>query len=371
LVDSLRGLVAEELSSQRRGFRMIANGQLGNISRRLEAVRFGQGSGISLAGLTIADQALPLDMLGTGGDGVGAEGSDDGLLGRGLGLFLTGVVGRGERDASDLESGFQTDSHSLLLGVDQRFGSQWVAGAALSASRFDSDLDDAAGTLDMDLESVLVYASYSLGQGWIDGSLGVGRGDLEQLRNVSFETTTDEGSVSSTDVLRARSDVDLTSASLSAGYDFQRGGWRFGPRLALEYANLELDGYTEQAVQGSDSFAVQIDRQELRSLLVRAGLGLSGVISTSRAVLVPQFEIQYVSQLEDDVVPLRGRFVNDPMAQPFLLPTSAVDDSNGEFSLGLSAIFPNGRSAYFSYRRQFAATGIEQYFISAGARFEF
>jgi uncharacterized protein with beta-barrel porin domain len=165
--------------------------------------------------------------------------------------------------------------------------------------------------------------------------------------------------------------VDLLSASLSTGYDYLRGGWRFGPRLAIEYARLELDGYTEQAVAGEDSFAVQIDRQDLRSLLVRIGLGMSGVISTERFVLVPQFDIAYVRQLEDDVESLHGRYVNDPLARPFELLTGNVDDSNGEFSLGLSAVLPHGRTAFISYRRQFGASGIEQYFWSFGARFEF
>ncbi|MCB1635828.1 MAG: autotransporter domain-containing protein, partial [Xanthomonadales bacterium] len=157
LVDSLRGLVAEELSSQRRGFRMLANGQLGSIGRRLEAVRFGGGAGLSLSGLTVDDQSLPLD-------GIGAD--EDGLLGRGLGLFVTGVLGRGERDASDLEIGFDTDTRSLLIGMDKRIGDRWVVGAAISHSRFEADLDLDAGSLDMDLDSVSVYASYSWDQGW-------------------------------------------------------------------------------------------------------------------------------------------------------------------------------------------------------------
>lgn len=364
LVASVRGILAEELSSQRRGFRMLANGQLASISRRLEEVRHGEGAGVSLDGLAMADQTAPVERIAA------ADGDAGGLLGRGLGLFLTGVIGHGERDPSTLESGFRTDSNSLLVGLDQRFGHQWVVGAAVASSRFDSELDDAAGSVEMDLRSLTVYASHSRGNGWIDGSLGWGRGDLEQLRSVRFTTPVGADSVS-VDVLRARADVDLASASLSAGYDFERGGWRFGPRLAVEYANFELDGYVEQAVVGNDSFAVQIERQELRSLLVRVGLGVSGVISTERFVLVPQFEIQHVSQLEDDVVPLFGRYLNDPMGGVFTLPTGEVDDSNGEFSLGASAVFPHGRTAFLSYRRQFAARGIEQYFWSFGVRFEF
>lgn len=366
LVDSLRGLVAEELSSQRRGFRMLANGQLGGISRRLEAVRQGGGRGLSLSGLSYAGNALPLDNLGENDSDPGG-----GLLGRGLGIFVTGNLGRGDRDTTDLEAGFETDSRSVLIGIDKRFGSSWVAGAALGYSRFEAELDADAGDLDLDLSSFTAYASYSFADGWIDGSVGIGRGDLTQIRNVVFETTTDEDTVVSIDVLRATPDADLTSASLSGGWNFRSGQWSFGPRVAIEYANLEVDRYAERVLSGSDSFAVEIARQELRSLLARIGFGVSAAISTQHAVLVPQLELYHVMQLEDDAEPLRGRFINDPAAQVFSIPTSAVDDRNGEVSIGLSAVFANGRSAFLSYRRQFGVDNIEQSFWSVGARFEF
>lgn len=362
LVDSLRGLVAEELSSQRRGFRMLASGQLGSIGQRLEAVRYGAGTGLSLSGLMVGEQSMPLD-------GIGAD--EDGLLGRGLGLFISGVIGNGERDDTDLESGFSTDSRTLVVGLDKRFGDSWVVGGAFSRSRFEADLNFDAGAIDMDLNAVTLYASRSWTQGWIDGSLAAGRGQLEQLRNVSFVTTTEEDTVTSVDVLRATPDVDLRSATLSAGYDWQHGSWRIGPRLAVEYARLDVERYAERVVSGSDSFAVQIAPQELRSLLVRAGFGVSGTISTARAVLQPQFEIYHVRQLEDDAEDLRGQFINDPQGQVFRLPTGDVDNRNGEFSLGLSAIFPEGRSAFIHYRRQFGVEDIDQDFWALGARFEF
>lgn len=362
LVDSLRGLVAEELSSQRRGFRMLANGQLGGISKRLETIRFGGGGGFSLSGLMVGDQAMPVD-------GIGAD--EDGLLGRGLGVFVSGILGNGERDDTDLETGFTTDTRSLLVGMDKRLGQNWILGAAVMRSRFEADLSLDAGGLDMDLDAVTLYASYGRGQGWIDGSIGAGWGELEQLRNVSFVTTTDEDTVTSVDVLRSTPDTDLRTASLSAGWDWQRGAWRIGPRLAMEYAKLDVERYAERVVSGSNSFAVQIAEQSLRSLTVRAGIGISGIISTQRAVLQPQFELYHVTQLEDDVEDLRGQFINDPQGQIFRIPTGAVDNRNGEFSLGLSAIFPEGRSAFINYRRLFGVDDIEQEFWSLGARFEF
>ena len=74
---------------------------------------------------------------------------------------------------------------------------------------------------------------------------------------------------------------------------------------------------------------------------------------------------------EDDAEPLRGRFINDPSGTVFQIPTSAVDNKNGEFSIGVSAVFAEGRSAFFSYRRQFGVDNIQQDFWSVGGRLEF
>ncbi len=366
LIESLRGLVAEELSSQRRGFRMLANGQMGGISRRLDSVRMGGGAGLSLSGLNVSGLSLPLDSLGSGE-------SDDpsGLLGQGLGVFVSGTIGNGERRASDLESGFETDTHNVLLGVDKRIGRSWVVGAAVGYSRFEAKLDADAGELDMELQNFTAYASYSRGNGWIDGSVGVGQGELEQIRSAVFETTTDEDTTVSTDVLRSTPDAELTSASLSSGWNFNHGRWSFGPKLALEYANLEVDRYSERAISGSDSFAVQIAKQELRSLLVRLGFSVSAAFSTPHAVLLPRLEINQVTQLEDDAEPLRGQFINDPAGELFSIPTSAVDNRNTEVSIGISAVFAQGRSAFVTYRKQFGVDNIEQDFWAVGARLEF
>ena len=48
LIQSLRGVLGEEFSSQRRGFRMLAGTQMGALGRRLEAVRHGGGAGVAL-----------------------------------------------------------------------------------------------------------------------------------------------------------------------------------------------------------------------------------------------------------------------------------------------------------------------------------
>jgi len=364
LIDSLRGVLGEELSSQRRGFRMLAGGQLGAIGRRLQAVRGGGARGVALvdSGIQSGLGFLPLEAI------LAQEGE---LLGRGIGVFASAVFGDGSREDSALESGYASDSRSFLLGIDRRFGSDWVLGAALGRTSFDADLSNAAGELGLDQSTLTVYASRGLAAGWIDGSLGVGRGEVAQTRVARFEAITEDESLSTQDVLRGDPDSRLLTASLGAGWDWQRGGLSFGPRAQLEYARFQIDAFAEQATAGSDAFAVALDQQVLRSLLARLGFGAQWAISTRHGVLLPQLDAHLVGEFEDSAEALRGRFLNSPQGASFTLPTADVDSRYAEASVSLAMQFTRGHSAFLSYRKVFGLEATEQDYLSLGLRLEF
>ncbi|MGQ0798682.1 MAG: autotransporter domain-containing protein [Pseudomarimonas sp.] len=363
LVDSLRGLVGEELSSQRRGFRMLAGNQLGAIGRRLEAVRGGGAGGVALvdSGVSGSHGFLPMAA-------VLAE--DGELLGRGLGVFASVVVGDGERSATELESGYDNESNTYTVGIDRRFGTQWVAGVAYGRTQFDADFSADTGALSLDQDSLTFYASRAFERGWVDASFGTGRGQVRQVRIAQFQGVTDETSFSTRDVLLGSPDSSLITGSISGGWDWQRGGFSFGPRLAAEYARYEIDPFAEEAIEGSDAFAVALDQQSLRSVIGRLGLGAQWAISTRIGVLLPQFDGHFVTQFEDEAQALRGSFVNDPRRNQFLLPTSTVDSRYGEAAFSLAMQFTQGQSAFVSYRRLFGLDDTEQAYWNLGWRME-
>lgn len=364
LIQSLRGVLGEEFSSQRRGFRMLAGTQIGAIGRRLEAVRGGAGGGVALmdSGYQGSQGFLPLS----------ANVAEDGeLFGSGLGVFATVTVGDGSRNSTDLENGYQSDSSIFLLGVDKRINPDWVLGLAYSRTEFDADLSDASGDIELESNALNFYFSRSFERGWIDGGLGYGRGELRQTRVTRFAGSTDEAAFSSVDVLRGTPDADLLTASLSGGWDWQRGNASFGPRAAIEYSRFEVDGFAEQAIDGSDAFAVELEAQRIRSLLARFGFGAQWAISTRNGILLPQVDAYWVNQFEDDADVLRGSFINDPQRRAFLLPTEGVDSRFGEASASLAMQFTGGWSGFLSYRRLFSFANTEQNYWSLGFRWEF
>ena len=368
LVTTLRSLIAEDLSSQRRGFRSLAQSQFAPLSQRMSNLRRSEAGGLDFSGLTVQRDGLllPLSWLHS-------SAASDTLAGRGYGVFLSGNLGHGRRRSGELESGYDSDSDSLMIGVDYRINPNWVLGGFLSRARFRAEMNDGLGNLRLRQHSAGLYLGSSLadGRGFVDAALGWGRGDLRQQRAVRFEADTDEGSFLLDDLLLGRPDAQLRHASLAAGYDFTRRAWNLGPRVALEYAQLRIDEFEERAVEGSDAFAVALDTQRLPSLIGRLGLSATGVTSTRFGVLRAQFDGAWVRQFRNETDPVVGRFINDPQGLPFELPTAPIDSNYGEVGLALSAQFAHGRSAYVGYRRLFGIDDTRLAFWSLGLRFEF
>jgi uncharacterized protein YhjY with autotransporter beta-barrel domain len=374
LVVSLRGLLAEELSSQRRGFRSLAQGQLAPIAQRLQARREGATARFDASGLRLrgGEHAASFGLLGFGGAAVD-EHTSPAEWHSGLALFASGSLGRGRRQSDGLEAGYDSDLQNLTLGLDRRFGEAGVVGVFASFSRFDADLAADAGDLALQQRAFGVFAGrgFADGAGFIDASLGFGRGDLRQQRAVRFDARNDEGELRFDDVLLGEADSRLRFAALAFGFDHQRGGFGIGPRLALEYSQLEVDALTERALRGDDSFAVALDAQQLRSLLGRAGLSMQQVWSVPSGVLQLQLDAAAVRQFEDARERVSGRFLRDPQQLAFSLPTGAVDRDYAELGLALNAVFVRGVSGFIAYRRLYRLEASSLHFASLGLRIEF
>jgi len=363
LIQSLRGVLGEEFSSQRRGFRMLAGTQMGALGRRLQAVRHGGGAGIALVDSQLlgSNGVLPLSAH---------LAEDNELLGSGIGLFATVTLGDGSRQSNSLESGYRNDSSAYMLGIDKRVGLDWVFGLAYTRNRFDADLSGDSGDLGLRSNALNLYFSRAFAEGWIDGSVGYGNGQLKQTRIATFSGQTDEESFSTVDILRGTPDTTLLMATVSAGFDWRRGNWSFGPRAALEYSRFDVDAFAETAVEGSDAFAVALQEQRVQSRLARLGLGSQWAVSTGHGVLLPQFDAYWVAQFENEAGVIRGSFVNDPQQSEFLLPTAGVDARYGEASVSVAMQFAGGQSGFVSYRRLFGFADTEQDYWSLGFRWE-
>lgn len=375
---ALGEMLGDEASSQNNAALAAAASQLDHLKSRFSALRSGS-RGLDLAGLNLMAPggAIPLSLLpsaivlavGEPPQEVGAEFSR-------WGFFATGTIGRGERDPDTLDPGYRYDSYDITAGVDYRVTDSWVLGAALGFNGNDTRLRNQHGGMDAKGWSLSGYASWFSGSQWyVDAVLSYGRNQFDLERSLDYSIAGLAGGTTRVEQLALASpDGDRQSFSISFGRDFNKGAWTFGPYLRGAYTSLDFDGYSETMSNPSapgSGLALQVEGRTLKSLQGVVGGKLSYAVSTSWGVLLPNAQIEWVNEFEDDPELLVTRFLHDPTHTPILIESDRIDDSYFNIGLGLSGVFASGRSAYVYYEHVAGQQQMSSDSIAIGVRIEF
>ena len=180
-------------------------------------------------------------------------------------------------------------------------------------------------------------------------------------------------------------DADEVSFSIGGGYDFQIDEWTLTPYGRVDYIQGEIDAYEE--VSNADT-AIQglygIDDQTLESLSSSVGVKVSKVFNTSSGVFIPQASIEWKHEFKEQA-PISGQvlhLVEDSelgseslgVNSEFLEDNSLnrnLDKDYFNVNVGVSAVFPEGRSGYVNVESRFGDDTTEETAVKAGYRWEF
>ena len=147
---------------------------------------------------------------------------------------------------------------SILAGADYRFGNHLTVGALFNYAHTGADLDGNGSRARVDTYAPGVYASY-VNKGWYGNAmLMYGFNSNSESRHITVPGLegTNNGS----------SDGGQVTANETAGYEFQRGNFKFGPVASLQYVHLTVGSFQEDG-----STSLSIDRQEDDSLRSQLG----------------------------------------------------------------------------------------------------
>ncbi len=368
---ALENLAAEEVSAQSSVAVELVSQQKANVAARMAAVR-GGSSGFDLAGLSMfaGNGALSLGLLqGLPGLNLAqseATGATGDVRPSPWGFFVNGSIGGGDRDAGARESGFDFENYGITAGVDYRLNDHAFVGVALGYSASDVELDGDTGDLDTDGLGLTGYASWFGNGGWYaDGSLGYFRNDYEQSRVIDLTSIglTRELALSETD-------ADQLVLTAGVGYEFARNGWLLSPEIRVEYADTDIDGFSENGDNVS-GFLLSFPEQSIESLQISAGFQIARAISTASGVAQPFLRVDWFRETDNDGFTLIPRLRSDP-SQPFAQILIDDPDRNfGSLSGGVSWVRAGGMQFYFSAFRNFAYEDLDQWALRAGARWEF
>ncbi|MEL7043673.1 MAG: autotransporter outer membrane beta-barrel domain-containing protein [Pseudomonadota bacterium] len=295
-------------------------------------------------------------------------------------LLIDGSFTNFDQDAGEFERGFDGDSWAIELGFDKRLSDKAVVGAFVGwdSSELDFDQDEAgrnftpqqnSGVSESDTLSFTVFGAYDFSDAWYaEGSLGYSWSEHSFQRNVVFQEST--RTIGQTDVI-ARGDPDGESywASAGFGYRYVNGSWSATPYAGLNLIRAEIDGYQERDLNGSGLNMIVSDntRDSLTSAL---GLRLNKAVSTNWGVLIPQLNVEYQHEFDEDAQSSATAFVLDASQNTYIIDGDGPDRDYFMAGAGLVAIFPNGWIGFMNYEGMFGYEDRSRHQFSLGIRRE-
>ncbi len=281
-----------------------------------------------------------------------------------LGFFFNGSISFGDRPGSTRETGLEFDSQELTAGLDYRLTESWVVGGALGYSESSSDYSGGGGSLDAEGYSLTGYLSYFVRNFYLEAVGGYGRDDFDSVRNIDLPTPFQgQGRLAA----RAVPEGSQLSLSVGGGFEAAFGRWALGTFGRLSWADIDIDAYAES---GAGPFSLAISEQNVESLLTEAGVELIYAKSYGWGVLQPIARLAWLHQLKDDSRLIRGRFVADPGANVFAVPTESPDRDYLNLGAGFAATLRHGRSFYMLWDTDLGRSDLNLDTLTFGFRAE-
>jgi uncharacterized protein with beta-barrel porin domain len=153
----------------------------------------------------------------------------------------------------------------MAAGADYRFSPYTIAGFALAGGGTNFSVAG-AGSGRSDLFQAGAFVRHTVGPAYISGALAYGWQDVTTDRTVT---------VAGIDQLRARFNANAWSGRVEGGYRFVTpwvGGIGITPYAAGQFTTFDLPAYAEQAIVGSNQFALAFGSKSVTD--TRSELGL-------------------------------------------------------------------------------------------------
>ncbi|GIX35632.1 MAG: hypothetical protein KatS3mg126_1411 [Lysobacteraceae bacterium] len=374
-LDQLPSRLGESMADQGTG---SVQTQFDNLDLRLHMIRGEKGGAqrnqFSI-GLWTPDGTLPLSFLPSALLAAGEGEPEAGLDFDRWGFFATGQIGRGRFEEGSRSPRFEYDIAGLTFGVDYRFSDRFVAGLALGYSDNDAELAQDGGEVATRGWNLSAYGTWYASASWyIDGTLMAGRLDYDLKRRLRYLITALDGGQTVVDqVASASTKGDVLGATLSVGRDWQKGPWSLGAYFRGQYSRIETDAFVERMIAGlpGEGLALAIDARTTRSVTTVLGGRATYILSRDWGILMPSLSVEWEHEFEDDPGQVSARFAFDPSQTRFVRTGDPLDSDYFNVGIGVSAVFPGGRSAYLYYEELVGASRQRQGLLSLGVRMEF
>ena len=347
--------VAAMVNAQAQAAARFGDAQIGNVNRRLEAVRSGsaQSMGVSLSATRggqsdepFVDQsrrqmlselrAATAPNAGAATVEPAAQRSTDKVQ-----IWTGGAVVLGESRQRGGSGGFDFATAGVSVGADLRVNNGLVVGAGAGYGRDRSDLGQGA-KVESQAISAFGYASYKPND-WVfvDAVAGAARLDFDTTRTIASA------------ILRGSRTGDELFGSVSAGLDLRGGDWAFSPYGRVQAVTATLGEYAED---GDAATALHFARHAINQTTGVVGFVGNYRLELDGGVLEPTLRGEYHWSLRRSGVANLG-YATGMADMPYQVMLSAFDDHRTVGAIGLRWTTENRWIFSLDLERLFSASG--------------
>lgn len=338
------------------------------LSARLFDLRSGaRGFVMSMNGINVAPTKTGgLRSPGAQGASGGAAGADSDIAGK-WGSFVNVAYNWGNVDRTDRQDPYSYDSINVVGGLDYRATESFVVGGALNYNYTDAKYDQNLGSVKSNTLGVAGYATYYVSNWYFDGFLSYGYASYDTTRNIFIPSSTTQPAVNA--VASANPNGDQAAGSIGLGYNLYGQHIDLTPFARFTYIWVRNKAFKED--EPAFGLGLSVNERQVQSGQSALGLKLSKNFNTASGVFVPYFTAQWVHEFLNGSTGITAKYVNDPFAGSFFIPTENPDRDFGVFTVGATGTFANNLSAFVQFSAAAFLDNISNYSLVAGLRKQF
>ena len=166
--------------------------------------------------------------------------------------------------------------YGTAVGADYRLSPNTLAGFALAGGGTNFSVANNLGGGRSDLFQAGAFIRHNVGPAYISAALAYGWQDITTDRTVT---------VAGVDRLRAQFNANAWSGRVEGGYRFVAQGFGWTPYAAGQFTTFDLPAYAEQAIVGSNQFALAYNSKSVTDSRSELGLRTDKSFAMTNAIL--------------------------------------------------------------------------------------
>jgi autotransporter-associated beta strand protein len=180
--------------------------------------------------------------------------------------------------------------YGTAVGADYRFSPFTLAGFALAGGGTSFTVNG-FGSGRSDLFQAGAFLQHTVGPAYISAALAYGWQDITTDRTIT---------IGGVDQLRAKFNANAFSGRVEGGYRFVTPGMGITPYAAGQFTTFDLPGYTEQALSGSNTFALNYGAKSVTASRSELGVRTDKSWAIADAIFTLRGRLAWAHDLNTD-----------------------------------------------------------------------